>query len=58
MLNSPSIEICLHDKRFLAKGIDLFSLHIPKESGYFFPLDKNKRVVLFNKNTLQFKKIE
>jgi hypothetical protein len=58
MLENPFIEICLLDKRFLAKGIDIFSSHIPEESDYFFPLDKNKHVVLFNKNTLQFKKIE
>lgn len=56
-INNPSVEFCVENKKFIAKGNFIFNSSIPLNTKYFFPLDKNNKIYLFKGNVLTFKKI-
>lgn len=56
-IENPTFELCVENKRYVAKGNDLLSSKVPAQADYFFPLNQQKKIDFFKNNLISFRKI-
>lgn len=57
-LNNPSVLFTINEKKITATGIDIFSSAVPPGVDYFFSLNKEKKVIIWQENRISFLNIE